>query len=712
MELEFFPVTIAKKWHKNRVILEIYGVMENGQRICVIDYDAFSYFYVDAKSDLTFLEDTDKHQVLDIITENEKQKVCVNTFQAVKYFSKLCKEKGYTTYDDFIPFLDQYLKDKTIHFFTLYSVEVVEHQTNFVVPTYKLIGSFTSLDSKFLNPKVAAISIKTKKFDTLVDDTTPLSMISVHTVASTRTFTLTRIIKEGTTVCSSELDLIQSFSRYIEALRPDIICGHDTDTLLSYVSARADKYKIPLYWGLDHSKLYATSNAVIINGICHIDLKEIAGLFHVKREFASMYKKILKRPFEDGPNPLAFYQLLALQHKKLEVYVSHNEKIAQGYLEIFAKLFPYYIELLSLTHQPFEELSRAKRIKIASSYLFSRQNTQLHIDLNAESTYALFSDNSSTQGIHTKIAMLSLKEAFLEYLAHHSVLYEHASQTILDLIDRRQSLLEYNINDSLDTRNKVFKALLEGLYDVVQSHKYHAVCVSNDIAYTHHKSEFEHIVMTVLTKHATFIHVKDGSVFISYKELDHLQQLRSELVKALHCSDIGFRIFESAIVFSDSHLVLKKKNRIIGAKTNFASVLQATIYKKLLVMLFENEQKEIGPYVLGLKEFIESQDVPLNKLKGTITLTKELLDESNDEPVLQLLSFLRAQGDKPVVGQEIEYVVSQTQKNGHPLYLPPEYINSYDIDYYCKQLYDAALPFIDLLGLKEAFNQAFFNEYE
>ena len=297
--IQFFPLDANYKVDDRKAVIHLYGRAADGRQISVLDSSFEPYFYVIPKDGINISEKLEKIRIesaddVSFVTKTEAVikkflgkevfaiKVYTNLPSSVPVIRDVIKDweiiESAHEYD--IPFVRRYLIDKSITPLTLHQAigEFAGQKSRADVFKADRIEQIST--DTLHNPKVLAFDIETySHFDLAIDaEKNPIIMLSFYGENFKKVFVWKRFKTdiEHIEFVGSESELIEKFKETIDNYKPDILTGYFSDGFdLPYIKTRADKYKIKLDIGWDHSELKVKSareTTVAINGITHLDI--------------------------------------------------------------------------------------------------------------------------------------------------------------------------------------------------------------------------------------------------------------------------------------------------------------------------------------------------------------------------------------------------------------------------------------------------------
>lgn len=405
-KIQFFVLDAKYKIANEKPEVYLFGKTVKGDHIIIIDDSFEPYFYVIPKKGQAINEKIEKIKIEknDEIsqvtrTENVKRIYFEKEVDAVKVFTKLPRDvpvirdvikdweiiESINEYD--IQFIRRYFIDKKITPMMLLEADVETLSRKARVPVFHSNSIKAASDETLVNPKIIAFDIETynPQGKAINFEKNPIIMLSFYGKNFRKVITWKRFNTKEDYIefVDSESDLIQKFKDVLEHLDPDIIAGYYSDGFdMPYIQKRADKYKIKLDIGLDHSELEVfkreTSKANI-SGIIHIDVFKV---------ITKMFSQTLKTDYYDlgsvseemigyGKLDVELNELADIWDKnpeELEKYCSynlHDSKLAFGLAE---KIMPNLIEMVKIVGLPMFDVSRMGFSQLVEWYLIKQAN--------------------------------------------------------------------------------------------------------------------------------------------------------------------------------------------------------------------------------------------------------------------------------------------------------------------------------------------------
>lgn len=456
-KIRFFPLDISYKVIDNKPIIHLYGRIENGPQVCVLDDSFEPYFYAVAKEGAEMREELEKLSVtqnneISYVTRSEpvSKEYLGKKINAVKIFTKLPRDvpvireivKGWETIDSMyeydIPFVRKYLIDRSIVPMTLYEAEGDYVSQKSRVPVFSSV-KIEPAAGTYQNPKIVAFDIETYSTEDRIDfDTNPILMLALYSENYKKVFVWKKFPTEYDFIefVGSEAELLEKFRQALSQLSPDLLVGYYSDSFdLAYIKRRTEINKINLDIGLDHSEIKlgkGMNESASIIGISHID----------------MYKFVRKiMPGMDSYS-LGNISLRMLGQKKHEVNLDELPKAwdANIGLEKFAsynlqdtlltfnladKMLPTMIEMVKIIGLPIFDIARMGFSQLVEYYIFKQAPSFNEIAPNKPSSNEVMKRRMQTYGgafvfepkpgLYKDITVFDYRSLYPTIIASHNI---------------------------------------------------------------------------------------------------------------------------------------------------------------------------------------------------------------------------------------------------------------------------------------------------
>jgi DNA polymerase, archaea type len=475
-KIQFFVLDLKYKTVNDKAEVYLFGKTNKGEKVILIDDSFEPYFYVipkkgqqlNAKLEKIRVEkDEDISEVTK--TENVKKNYNGQEVDAIKVFTKLPRDiavireiikdweiiESINEYD--IQFIRRYLIDKEILPLVLLEAEVETMNRKVKVPVFRIISINQSGDDTLTEPSILAFDIETYNSEgkTINFEKNPIIMLSFYGNNSVnsknqpgvsskpfkKVFTWKRFDTQEKYIefVDSESALIQKFKETVEELRPDIITGYYSDGFdLPYIQKRAEKYKIKLDLGLDHSELTNSRKVshVKIDGIVHIDaFNVIKKMFSQSLEtdyydLSSVSEEMIgEKKVDVELDDLA--KVWDKGGKELEIYCKYNLHDSRLVFKLMEKVLPNVIEMVKIIGIPPYDITRMGFSQLVEWYLIKQAHSFNEICLNHPS-YSEVRDRMLNSykgafvfepkpGLYKNIVIFDFKSLYPTIISSHNI---------------------------------------------------------------------------------------------------------------------------------------------------------------------------------------------------------------------------------------------------------------------------------------------------
>ncbi len=473
--LKFHMLDITYKIQGDSVAVLIFGKTEDGKRICVLDDSFEPYFYVLPKKreDIEKLRpeveaiklSRDDYSSFVKRTEVLKRKlngkladiikVTVNNPKAVPPLrEEIAKNPAVQElFEADILFVRRYLIDKKLTPLTTWEVEGEFINFKSKVSVIKAAKITQLSDDVVENLRVMAIDLETYSVTREIMPTeNPILMVSFYGTESLNnskskifrkviTYKKFNTDKDYIEFVKNEAELITRFKEVIEEFKPDILVGYNSDTFdMPYLRTRADKHRIELDLGLEHSSLKMSKGGqaeyAYIPGIAHVDIYRF-----IRNTMVTMLKtdtldldSVSKELLGEGKAEADLAGLSSTWDKhpdKLELYCEYNLKDSELAFGLFKYLFLNMAEMVKIvglsifdvTRMAFSQLVEWFLIKQTPTYDEIVPNKPGHTDVRdrISQTYQGAFVVEPKPGLYDDIAVFDFRSLYPSIIASHNI---------------------------------------------------------------------------------------------------------------------------------------------------------------------------------------------------------------------------------------------------------------------------------------------------
>ena len=410
MDLTCYPYDFEYKIKQGKVCMYLYSILEDGTKVCLI-HEHQPYFFASVRKDQTDL--LTKINLLRIPTRDEPAtvlatefvekeflgkkktflKIIVNYPKAVPFLAKELESLGLDCYEKDILFVHRYLRDANITPMALVqtSGEFVPDKT-MRVPVFKVEKIVQATQQTSQKWKILAVDIETYAERKEIDpEKNPILMIAVYGLQHDgsefkKVLTWKKFPHDFDYVESvaDEREMLQRFRDIVVEFQPEIITGYFSDGFdFPYIKTRAERYRLKLDLGLDHSELQIRagtgfrSSEAKINGLLHLDmLKFIKHIFGMNLKTDSYSLNAVSaellghRKHDVNLDNLA--RIWDNQPEKLPEFCAYNLHDAHLTFKLCAKLLPDIIEFTKIVGVPSYDLIRMRFSRLVENYILKR----------------------------------------------------------------------------------------------------------------------------------------------------------------------------------------------------------------------------------------------------------------------------------------------------------------------------------------------------
>ncbi|MBI4448980.1 ribonuclease H-like domain-containing protein [Candidatus Woesearchaeota archaeon] len=461
--LNVFVLDASYRIVDGKAKMYLYGRTTEGKQVVIVDSTFDPYFIIipkqiDAcKARLAALEAELSNDEMRIIRVDEHKKffdgkettilkVFTNIPGAVPRISEMIKDwpELRMVNENDVLFVRRYLIDKGIYPFS--QVEVsgewcleASRAAMLQVSTIKPL-----IDVTYNHPKMLAVDIETyQDMGRGVDMVrNPILMIALYGPDFQKVITWKHFDGAAPFVdfVDSEEAMIRHFREHMIAYGPDIVVGYYSDGFdLPYIKARADKYRIKLDLGMDHSEvrvLTKIKKQVEIPGLVHLDIlgfirrvigrtmdTDVFSLDAVSEELLGERKMVvdldsLSKHWDDASRELARYAEYNLHDAKLTYQLA--EKVLPNLVELvrLSGLLPFDASRGSITHLIEGYIFRQARewnIVVYNRPGYSESSARMHRSAKGGFVF------EPTPGLYENIVVFDFRSLYPSIIVSHNI---------------------------------------------------------------------------------------------------------------------------------------------------------------------------------------------------------------------------------------------------------------------------------------------------
>lgn len=684
-QLYFYPTYVGIVTRNFQTKFQIFGKLENGERIHIVDNSYALNFYIAISDSVSNPEEFIKHfeekdnnrLILKIEKKSEvyfgKEReffhVYVNTLTAFRKLTQIMKEVEeieILAEADF-DVVSKYMAEKGISLFTLHYFEGTKL-------TYKSRMAYVfelehiELESKDVIDNLNTLSLGFEySYEDSDEESIPINTFILRTKNFERTITRIKVIKDNVEYVASEYDLIIRFKEILEGIKPDFLVGYDINSFLHNIKNRAIKYKIPFDLGYDHSNI-AGMNDAKINGVQIIDF----GMF--KKEIRDLFK-------------------FSMYEDEIEE-VQAKSKI---FLDEFSLVKNYIYESCKLFHAPPNILLRSKGSRLVDLYFMKeyKEYGQI-IPPIMEQSQKFKLDFDFVSGFHNRSASLNIKNIFVDLLINDNVSVDsfrcscceafckHSESKIkkilVNLDSRIYRLKDMTVDDAIDMRLKI----LERVKQEVSSYLFSSVnrffnenCV--DFVQKGVLQQVNKLMTEIKLKELEFRAFHDFRLFIDIDE-KLVREIR-EIVASANKSVYLENIYNNLLVLKSGQIACKNKNVLFSNLQPKASRLSRESMQKFLNILFDSGFEHSAKYLKYLVKKILTSNLNLNEF--IIPFPWIVLQKIKTDLYRQIIEYYKK--DRRLEYSKLDLVVIEGTESLMDRVRPVHFANNPDVQYYLQE---------------------------
>ena len=406
--IDFFPTDITHTTTSGTPAIQLFGRTHNGKKICVIDDQFHSYFWVipedsskirtlvkkiealkiTDKDRLIYATKTEVHQKVYLGENIEAIKVSLNDHRGIQALrheirtlpgvisakeADISYEKKYLVEKEIIPLLSTAVEGEPVPIKNLNVDIALKPQT---------ITQKTDVFVK--DPKILSFDIevynKTRYPDEEVDPVLMVAFSGSDGFSKVITWKTFKDPKKYIEFVKNEEALIYRFKEIIQEYKPDYLVGYFSDGFdLPYMRERADKHNIPLDLGLDNStvRLRKTRGSVTarITGIPHVDIykfirRVMSNTLDIDSyDLDTVGKALLGEGKTQGAPIEDLHHAWDHEPERLKDYCEYNLQDAKITLRLLNVMLPNLNEMVKLVGQPIYDVCRMTFGQLVEWYL-------------------------------------------------------------------------------------------------------------------------------------------------------------------------------------------------------------------------------------------------------------------------------------------------------------------------------------------------------
>ena len=760
----------------NKLNTHIYGKTTDNKRVLFIDSNYLPYFYVtgekieilaneiksiriEGKNNVYFVVKT---EVVERVLNGKKilaLKVYVNRPKAMRQIAYQLSS-DFKSYETDILYERKYFIDKKIVPFTLHEAEGEEIRARVKADIILSLDSVKNISDETLKPKIMAVDIET--LYKTEEKNNPVMMISLYTNNFKKTITYANIERENLEKVRGEDELLLKFKEEISEYKPDILVGYNSDSSLSYINKRAERYNIELNLGIDYSNLTITRKGrARIFGIIHLDLfnfiKNILAESLEAEDYDLEYisYELLGEDVEYSREELA---TVLKDEEGLKRYLRDVESDSKLIYSLTLKILPNIFELTKLTNLSIYDICRSGVSQLVENFLIKNTREFNNIALNKPTSKEAEERNKFTYegsfilkpipGIYRNIAVMDFKSLYPSIIVTHNISNETLNkeckssekvpgldyyfckdekgfipQIVENLILRRKRIDEVmdNTDSFLKARSFSLKLLANafyGYFGFIGARWYSIECAESITAYGRYyinklvgeatKQKFKAIYgdtdsLFILSKNR-----EEGVKFVNSFNKQMPETLNLEF-ENFYSSGIFVSLKEGdegatkkyALIDSEKNLKIKGFEAI---RRNIPKIVKEVQKKILKDVLLDMDKEEILSYVKKVISDISKNEVPKEKMIIQTQLQKALESYEYNTPYVVVAKIMKEKGYKIGPGSIIKYIVTKgSEKISQRVKLPEDIKqDEYDPEYYInKQLIPSLESILKILDISK-----------
>ncbi|MBI2134146.1 ribonuclease H-like domain-containing protein, partial [Candidatus Woesearchaeota archaeon] len=456
MQLKFYPIDVSYRVIRDIAVLHLFGRAFDGSQVCVIDESFEPYFWMTG-ADREEIEALSVKRIDAEIrvkrVEVHRKKFIGKEVNALKVFASLpsdipilresARRFGNVFEADFL-FPRRYMVDRNITPLSLYEAEgEFVPGFNYKVPVFRASSISRSGEDMLPSFRVLSLDIETHSAfgKGIVPEEQPIIMLALAGDNFRKVITWKRFKTDLDYVefVGSELELIESFKRFIADYRPDIVAGYYSDGFdFPYLASRAEKYKIQLDLGLDNSPLRIMRRqnpSAEITGMIHFDVFMFVRKIFGRSMETGIYdlNSVASEILDEGKEKVDLADLYDAWNNNdgLERFCSYNLQDAVLTLKLAGKLLPNLIELVKVVGLSVFDVSRMSFSQLVEWHLIGEARNFNEMVPNKpefsesrqriERTYEGAFVFKPTPGLYRDVAVFDFRSLYPTIISAHNI---------------------------------------------------------------------------------------------------------------------------------------------------------------------------------------------------------------------------------------------------------------------------------------------------
>lgn len=397
-KLRFYPLETSYKIVESTPIIELYGRLESGEKVVLIDKKFEPYLWVittkksdDLEKSLSKIKvNKDNSEIKFTRFETHKKTYLGKEVSAVKAFTQIpshiplirdeAAKHGIVLEADIL-FARRYLIDNKIYPLLLYDIEAKQIEDKYKCPAFEL-ESIKESEGEIEKQKIIAVDIETYNDEgnmpNAEDD--PIIMLALVGEKLNKVITWKKFETNHKYIefVENEQELLQRFAQIIDKEDPDIITGYFTEGFdLPFIKKRAEKFRIKLRLGINNTEIQigkgqnATSD---ITGITHFDVLNFirrVARFSLETDLYDL-NSVSKEILNESKVEVEIEKLFEAWNKggkDLERFCEYNLQDSVLTYKLAEKLLPNMLEITKIVGLSVTDASRLSFSQIVEWFL-------------------------------------------------------------------------------------------------------------------------------------------------------------------------------------------------------------------------------------------------------------------------------------------------------------------------------------------------------
>lgn len=434
LEIAFYPTDVMIS--ADGAVL--FGYTQDNKRVAVIDSAYRPYFFILQDKLEGFLALCKQHnlQIEHFERSGELAKLYVKSSE-MAHATNLAKNSNIDTYSADLPLRRRYWNSKNLLPLSLCKVagETIsrDYRTDITILAESI--ECTGLPLQDLN--IVAFDFETTsskgrpnpKEDAII-------LAAIYSKNAKRVLTWKRFEKcpDFVEFVSSEAELIETFAKILQEIKPHILVGYGSDHFdLPYLAERASKYNINLNINWDNSGILSDNKKIRVVGPAYMDIsrfiRAILELDTDQYKLDIVSKKLLGKSKRASLTAKSIMEMWSVGlPQELTLLTEYNLVDAQLAQELCSKVLPVEMELAKLSGLPLQDINSATYSLLVEWYLIKNstgiippQPSIMDVLARRKQSYAGGLVVEPVPGIYKPVISFDFRSLYPTIIASHNI---------------------------------------------------------------------------------------------------------------------------------------------------------------------------------------------------------------------------------------------------------------------------------------------------